>query len=228
MIYKRERGKRVSMEEKKYRRRGGRKKERPEKGEEAAFAKMKALDLLLLNDRSEKMLRDKLKTYELPADAIDEAIEYVKSFNYVNDIRFAKNYVRRMAEFKSLTEIKFYLAQKGVDKDDIDEGVLMAGREMVPKKEEEVSDEEAMEALHEMQIIAIKRIAGIKDALDDLDEPILKNIEFEGNIAGAEFENEISDEDEDKDKEYEKSKKLIAKLLRKGFSYNDIKSCMVN
>lgn len=209
------------MEVKKYKKRGGRKKERPEKGEEAAFAKMKALDLLLLNDRSEKMLRDKLKTYELPADAIDEAIEYVKSFNYVNDIRFAKNYVRRMAEFKSLTEIKFYLAQKGVDKDDIDEGVLMAGREMVPKKEEEVSDEEAMEALHELQIIAIKRIAGIKD---DLDEPDPQNIEFEGNLAGGDFEDEISDED----KEYEKSKKLIAKLLRKGFSYNDIKSCVVN
>ena len=53
-------------------------------------AKQKALSLLNYMDRTESQLRQKLKEKSFDDDAIDEAVDYVKSFGYINDTGYAE------------------------------------------------------------------------------------------------------------------------------------------
>ena len=80
-------------------------------------AKTSALHLLDDMDRTESTLRDKLKAGLYPDAAIDGAIEYVRSFGYLDDARYAENFVMSRKESKSKQEIKALLSQKGVSDD---------------------------------------------------------------------------------------------------------------
>ena len=52
-------------------------------------ARAKAMDILLLSDKSEKQLKGKLLSYSLPNEAVDDAVSYVKGFHYLDDERYA-------------------------------------------------------------------------------------------------------------------------------------------
>lgn len=80
-------------------------------------AKMKAMLLLKSMDYSEKGLRDKLIKLYYPPKAIDDALEYVISYGYIDDERYARNYVRFKKDSQSRKQIEFTLQQKGVCKD---------------------------------------------------------------------------------------------------------------
>lgn len=77
-------------------------------------AKKRALHLLEQMDRTEKQLRDKLLANEYPQSCIDEAIAYVKGFHYLDDSRYASNYVRFSQEKMSRVQMKQKLMQKGI------------------------------------------------------------------------------------------------------------------
>ena len=55
-------------------------------------AKKRALHLLEQMDRSERKLREKLTQGGYPDCCVDAAIDYVKSFHYLDDYRFASTY----------------------------------------------------------------------------------------------------------------------------------------
>ena len=57
-------------------------------------AKLRALHLLEDMARTDSALREKLRQGMYSADAVDKAVEYVKSFGYLNDARYADNFVR--------------------------------------------------------------------------------------------------------------------------------------
>lgn len=80
-------------------------------------AKLRAMHLLEDMDRTEKALRDKLRQGGYPDSAIDGAVEYVRSFGYLDDVRFAENFVMSRKDSKSRREIQALLAQKGVPAD---------------------------------------------------------------------------------------------------------------
>lgn len=80
-------------------------------------AKRRAMHLLEQMDRTEKQLRDKLLGNEYPESCIDMAIEYVKSYHYIDDERYACNYVRFAQEKKSRQRIKQDLMRKGISRD---------------------------------------------------------------------------------------------------------------
>ena len=80
-------------------------------------AKMKAMLLLKSMDYSEKGLRDKLIRLYYPPKAIDDALEYVISYGYIDDERYARNYVRFKKDSQSRKQIEFTLQQKGVCKE---------------------------------------------------------------------------------------------------------------
>ena len=80
-------------------------------------AKLRAMHLLEDMDRTEKALRDKLRQGGYPESAIDGAVKYVSSFGYLNDVRFAENFVLSRKDSKSRREIQALLAQKGVPAD---------------------------------------------------------------------------------------------------------------
>ena len=80
-------------------------------------AKKRALYILERMDRTEHELREKLQKSDYPEDVIEEAIAYVKSFHYLDDERYAQNYIRYKKDKMSRQQIKQKLMAKGLSKD---------------------------------------------------------------------------------------------------------------
>ena len=78
-------------------------------------AKMKALRLLTDMDRTEAGLRLKLKQKFSSDEIVDQAIDYVKSFGYINDAWYAERFVETHKSTKSKREMYAALLQKGVE-----------------------------------------------------------------------------------------------------------------
>jgi len=84
-------------------------------------AKKRALHLLEQMDRTEFQLRQKLKGDHYPDFLVDEAVEYVKSYHYIDDLRYAESYLRYQQEKKSRLQMKNTLLKRGVPADLIDQ-----------------------------------------------------------------------------------------------------------
>ena len=80
-------------------------------------AKLRAMHLLNDMGRTESQLRTKLLRNDYPSDIVEEAIAYVKSFGYINDAEYARNFIENRKEKKSKKEIYAALCQKGLPKD---------------------------------------------------------------------------------------------------------------
>ncbi len=83
-------------------------------------AKLRALHLLTDMDRTEVQLRDKLRQGFYTEDIIEQAVDYVKSFGYINDSGYAKRYIVSRQGSKSRKEIYAELCRKGVNREEID------------------------------------------------------------------------------------------------------------
>ena len=77
-------------------------------------ARKKSLDLLSRADCSEAVLRKKLALKNYLPYVIEDAINYVKSFNYINDERYAENYLNFRSKTKSTRQLKMELISKGI------------------------------------------------------------------------------------------------------------------
>lgn len=99
-------------------------------------ARKKALDILTGADCSESELRRKLSLKNYSPSVIDDAVNYVKRFNYLNDARYAENYLNYRGRSKSLRQVKMELESKGIDSSVIENLFT-----------DELSDEEALEKL---------------------------------------------------------------------------------
>ena len=80
-------------------------------------AKKRALHLLERMDRTEQQLREKLLQSEYPRECVEDAIAYVKSFHYIDDKRYAENFIRCSKEKMSRQQAKRKLLTKGVPQD---------------------------------------------------------------------------------------------------------------
>lgn len=76
----------------------------------------KALEFLSYRQRSEKEVRDKLKTKEVDSQTIDKIIAKLKDKKFINDEEFARMFSENRLRFKprSLRLIKLELKQKGI------------------------------------------------------------------------------------------------------------------
>ena len=83
-------------------------------------AKKKALRLLECMDRTEAQLRLKLKQSGYTEEIVEEAVSYVKSFGYIDDVRYAERFVESRKSAKSKQEIYAALLQRGLTKDAIE------------------------------------------------------------------------------------------------------------
>lgn len=79
----------------------------------------RAMHLLQKMDRTESQLREKLKDSGYPSGIIDHALDYVKRFHYIDDIRYAWNYIDFKKNEQSKLQITMTLRQKGVSEEDI-------------------------------------------------------------------------------------------------------------
>ena len=98
------------------------KKSEEEIKDEIRRAKLRALHLLTAMDRTEANLREKLQT-SYCEEAVETAIEYVKSFGYLDDERFVKVYIESKSRTKSRRQIEQELIfNKGVSKEAVRRG----------------------------------------------------------------------------------------------------------
>ena len=79
--------------------------------------KLRAMNLLQKKDYTEKQLRDKLSEGLYPGDIIDDAIHYVKAYHYLDDERYARDYITYHMSIRSRNRIIQDLAGKGISKD---------------------------------------------------------------------------------------------------------------
>ena len=86
-------------------------------------AKKRCLMILKSEDKTEKQLRDKLRADEYPDRVIDCAINYVKSFGYVNDLRYACSYIESMQASRSILRIRTELMKRGLSAAVIEEAL---------------------------------------------------------------------------------------------------------
>ena len=77
-------------------------------------ATVRAMSLLKNKDYTEKELRDKLKDGYYPEESVNTALDYVKSFKYVDDYRYAYNYISFKSGVKSRKYIELKLKEKGI------------------------------------------------------------------------------------------------------------------
>lgn len=69
-------------------------------------------------DRTEAQLRDKLLQAEFEAEIVEQAIAYVKSFGYLDDERYVRNYIEVRQSVKSRRQLEQELQyRKGVPKE---------------------------------------------------------------------------------------------------------------
>ncbi len=83
-------------------------------------ATKRALHLLEKMDRTRKQLYEKLKQNGYPEECIESAISYAESYHYIDDLRYAENYIRYHQKDKSRQRLRMDLQRKGVSKADIE------------------------------------------------------------------------------------------------------------
>ena len=82
-------------------------------------AKKRAMNLLQKREYTSADLRGKLREGEYPDACIGEAIAYVESYGYVDDLRYAKDFISYNLDRKSRVRIEQDLMRKGIRKDTI-------------------------------------------------------------------------------------------------------------
>lgn len=86
-------------------------------------AKLRALHLLNDMDRTEEGLLQKLLQGGYPNDVSEAAVSYVKSFGYIDDKRYAEQYIRSRMLKKSKRELYVALVGKGLENSVIEEAL---------------------------------------------------------------------------------------------------------
>ncbi len=96
-------------------------KETADRGRLAKRAKHRALYILERGDRTEQELRSKLgRNYE--PEIVEEAIAYVRQYHYIDDKRYAANYLDSRGKQKSRRQVEQELLyKKGISKDVLEE-----------------------------------------------------------------------------------------------------------
>lgn len=77
-------------------------------------ATKRAMNLIKTIDRTESDIRNKLSDGGYPAESVDYAVDYLKSFHYIDDYRYAQEYYRFKSKSFSRKVIVSKLMAKGI------------------------------------------------------------------------------------------------------------------
>ncbi|MBD5504425.1 MAG: regulatory protein RecX [Lachnospiraceae bacterium] len=80
-------------------------------------AKLRSMNLLQSRDYTRRQLADKLEQGDYPQECIEEAIAYVESYGYIDDKRYARDFIEYNLASKSRTRIETDLMRKGIGKE---------------------------------------------------------------------------------------------------------------
>ncbi len=84
-------------------------------------ARKRGMNLLKTMDRTEADVRRKLSDGGYPPEAVDDAVEYLMSFHYIDDRRYAEEYIRCKTSSMSRKQIRAKLSEKGIAKEVIED-----------------------------------------------------------------------------------------------------------
>lgn len=112
--------------------------------------KARALHLLESMDRTEEQMRRKLKEGGYPSKIIEQILDYVKDYHYVDDSRYASGYLRVKGTTKSIRQMRCELQQKGVSSEVIQE---------VLEQEESIDESAAIRRWIEKKQIDLEQIS---------------------------------------------------------------------
>ena len=84
-------------------------------------AKLRAMNLLKNREYTEKQLRDKLCEGGYPEQIVEEALSYVESFHYIDDLRYATAYITCHEDTRSRRRIQQDLLGRGIAPDLLEE-----------------------------------------------------------------------------------------------------------
>lgn len=104
-------------------------------------AKLRAMHLLQKMDRTKWELERKLQESGYPQVVVKRALEYVESFHYIDDKRYAAMYIQSQKTKKGKARIKMELMRKGISAE------LIA--EVFSETEDEMDTREAIRSLIE-------------------------------------------------------------------------------
>lgn len=91
-----------------------------------------ALRLIEFRDRTQKELRDRLLEKGYDENTIEDEIEFLKSYGYINDTRYAERFVSDAINLKKWGKIRIRteLLRKGIERDVIDNTIEDAFEEI--------------------------------------------------------------------------------------------------
>lgn len=84
-------------------------------------ARLRAMHLLTRREYTEGRLRDKLREGEYPEEVIRDALEYVASFHYTDDLRYAVSYITDHAGARSRRRIEQDLLGRGIGRETLEQ-----------------------------------------------------------------------------------------------------------
>jgi regulatory protein len=102
----------------------------------------RALNLLRKKNFAENELRTKLSDGGYPQEIVDNAIEYVRSYGYIDDVRYACDYIRyHSSQGRGKMRIRLDLSRKGISSDDFEKAwEEMSDLDLVPDSSEAIRD----------------------------------------------------------------------------------------
>lgn len=86
----------------------------------AKRAKLRAMHLLERGDKTRAELYRKLRQNGYPEDVVEDAISYVESYGYIDDSRYAANYIEQKSASQGRARLKMELAKRGIERSVID------------------------------------------------------------------------------------------------------------
>ena len=90
-------------------------------------AKKRSLLILKSADKTGQQLVEKLRGDEYPEEIVQKALAYVESYGYVDDLRYAKDYIESTGGSRSKKRIFSDLLRKGISADLIEKAFEEAG-----------------------------------------------------------------------------------------------------
>lgn len=77
-------------------------------------ARLRSMNLLKSREYTTEQLREKLRQGMYPEEVIEDALAYVSSFHYVDDLRYAGDYIQMHEQSRSRRRMEQDLLRKGI------------------------------------------------------------------------------------------------------------------
>ncbi len=209
-----------------------------------------SLKMIEKSYKTEKQITDKLIERGYDEKVVERTKEFLKQYDFINDNKYAQMYIKDKVNSQGRNKIKYTLINKGISEEIINEKLCY-----INKESEESSALKLAEKKYNLLIKSEQDIRNINKKLReylirkgynlDIVQSVLNQVVKQdiNNI----YENEVEDKvNEDIDKLYELAekryriliksesdvrklyKKLGDYLLRRGYSWNDIKAALNN